>query len=62
MELMTGPSPFLATEAPTAFPGVTDEYDPFHPNDYEEVVARIKEQKQMKREAERRWNHLFTKY
>ena len=49
-----GHSPFLASEAPTSFPGITNEYDPFHPNDYEEVVARIKEQRQKEREEEKR--------
>ena len=47
-------SPFIASEAPTSFLGVTDEYDPLHPNDYEDVVARRREQRQREREEERR--------
>lgn len=49
-----GHSPFIASEPPTSFPGITDEYDPLRPNDYEDVVARRKEQRQREREEERR--------
>lgn len=52
--LAAGHSPFLASEAPTSFPGITDEYDPFHPNDYEEVVTRKKEQRQRARDEEKK--------
>ena len=53
---VTVSSPFLAVEAPNAssFLGVTDEYDPRRPNDYESYVKMRKEQKMKEREEERK--------
>ena len=47
-------SPFIASEAPGSFLGVTDEYDPQRPNDYESYIKMRKDQRQKEREEERK--------
>ena len=51
----TGGTPFIASEAPSAsLLGVSDEYDPLRPNDYEDFVKKRKEQKKREEEEKRR--------
>ena len=38
----------------STFLGAVDEYDPLHPNDYEEYTKIVKERRQKEREEERR--------
>jgi len=47
-------SPFIASEAPGSILGVTDEYDPQRPNDYESYIKMRKDQRQREREEERK--------
>lgn len=56
-------TPFIASEPPTVTTllGVSDEYDPLRPNDYESFVKRRKEQRQREREEERR-KELVIRY
>ncbi len=60
----TGGTPFIAQEAPTSFLGVSDEYDPLRPNDYEDFVKkrkemRKKEEDQKRKEKEDRYLYYF---
>ena len=51
----TGGTPFIASEAPAvSLLGVSDEYDPLRPNDYEDFVKKRKEQKKREEEEKRR--------
>ncbi|XP_076469355.1 splicing factor 45-like isoform X3 [Babylonia areolata] len=43
------PSPFIGSEAVPSFTGVTDEYNPLVPNEYEELVKKKKERKEEER-------------
>ncbi|XP_059167700.1 splicing factor 45-like [Physella acuta] len=47
-------SPFIQMEPTPSITGVADEYDPFRPNEYDEVVKRMKEDKEKEREKDRR--------
>ncbi|XP_069141156.1 splicing factor 45-like isoform X2 [Argopecten irradians] len=49
-----GGSPFLPTDPVPSLTGVSDEYNPLRPNDYEEFIKKRKEQRQKEREEERR--------
>ena len=46
-------SPFIGCDAPASFLGVTDEYDPLKPNDYEKFIKLRREEKQREREERR---------
>ncbi|XP_029635143.1 splicing factor 45 [Octopus sinensis] len=48
-----GSSPFIASEPVPSLTGVTDEYDPLRPNEYEEIVKKRREQRQKEREEEK---------
>ncbi|GAB1600698.1 splicing factor 45-like [Argonauta hians] len=48
-----GNSPFIASEPVPSLTGVTDEYDPLRPNEYEEIVKKRREQRQKEREEEK---------
>ena len=47
-------SPFIGSEAPIALTGLTDEYNPLQPNEYEDYLKKRKEQRQKEREEERK--------
>lgn len=52
----SAPSMFIGVESTaisSTFLGATDEYDPVHPNDYEEQAKKVKERRQKEREEER---------
>ncbi|OWF53811.1 Splicing factor 45 [Mizuhopecten yessoensis] len=49
-----GGSPFLPTDPVPSLTGVSDEYNPLRPNDYEEFMKKRKDQRQKEREEERR--------
>ncbi|XP_033744632.1 splicing factor 45-like [Pecten maximus] len=49
-----GGSPFLPTDPVPSLTGVSDEYNPLRPNDYEEFMKKRKEQRQKEREEERK--------
>ena len=46
---VTSAAPFIASEAIPSFTGVTDEYNPLVPNEYEELVKKKKEKKEEER-------------
>ncbi|XP_064605409.1 splicing factor 45-like isoform X2 [Liolophura sinensis] len=50
---MGATSPFI-TEPVPSLTGVTDEYDPLRPNDYEEIMKKRREIKEREREEEKR--------
>jgi len=43
-------TPFFGADAPMSFSGVTDEYDPLHPNDYESYSKKRREEKRRERD------------
>ena len=49
--IISNPMPFIASEALTApsFTGVTDEYNPLLPNEYDDLVKRKKDKKDEER-------------
>ena len=47
-------SPFISSEPIPSLPGVTDEYDPLRPNDYEDYMKKRREQRNREREEERK--------
>ncbi|CAL1527159.1 unnamed protein product [Lymnaea stagnalis] len=47
-------SPFIPMEPTPSITGVADEYDPFRPNEYDEVVKKIKDDKEKERDKDRR--------
>ncbi|CAG5129306.1 unnamed protein product [Candidula unifasciata] len=48
------PSTFIASDPIPSFTGVADEYDPLRPNEYDDVVKKIKDDKEKEREKDRR--------
>ena len=49
------PQPFALTEpSMPSITGVADEYDPFRPNEYDDVVKKMKAEKEKERDKERR--------
>ena len=49
-----GGSPFVPSPVVPSITGVVDEYDPFRPNEYDDLVKKKKEQKQKDREEDRK--------
>jgi len=47
-----GAAPFFGADMPLSFTGVTDEYDPLRPNDYESFSKKRREEKRRERDAE----------
>lgn len=47
-------SPFIGVDASSSFLGVSDEYDPLRPNDYEHHCKEIKERKNRQKEDDRK--------
>ncbi|XP_041350438.1 splicing factor 45-like [Gigantopelta aegis] len=47
-------SPFVPSPVIPSITGVVDEYDPFRPNEYDDLVKKKKEQKQRDREEDRK--------
>ncbi|XP_067684085.1 splicing factor 45-like [Haliotis asinina] len=47
-------APFIASDPVPSITGVQDEYDPFRPNEYEDIVKKRREAKQKEREEEKR--------
>uniref|UniRef100_A0A0B6ZRA9 Splicing factor 45 n=3 Tax=Arion vulgaris TaxID=1028688 RepID=A0A0B6ZRA9_9EUPU len=48
------PSVLIASDPIPSFTGVADEYDPLRPNEYDDVVKRLKDEKEKEREKDRR--------
>jgi len=47
-----GAGSFFGADAPISFTGVTDEYDPLRPNDYESYSKKRREEKRRERERD----------
>lgn len=48
------PSPFTMSEPTPSITGVADEYNPFCPNEYDDVVKKMRDNKEKEREKDRR--------
>lgn len=45
-------APFIASDAIPSFTGVTDEYNPLAPNEYDDLVKKKKEEKEKDRKRD----------
>ena len=47
---MAAATPFFGADAPMSFTGVSDEYDPLRPNDYESYAKKRRDEKRHERD------------
>jgi len=53
LEAIVSAAPFFGADMPMSFSGITDEYDPLRPNDYESYSKKRREEKRRERDDDR---------